>query len=368
MNIQRRHQPRSRFTPPSHVLYSPAQMRVSLNVLNALFAYAAGRGFDRDAVLAAGGLSPAALNTSDERVPSSVLFGVHRALDTLTEADTWALGVADAVPKGSYGIAEYIFRSQPSLLDSFHVIVRYSCLLSEVSQLGLRTAGTDVVFEAVHVDPELRGPNLHRTLYQTLLSSIMHVAREITTPEFAPFRVTLPFEPPSGDTSKYRAVFGCIPEFETSPAALHFDAATLASVPRAADPNLSSILQSHADELISRVTSHDEFVNQVRRVLLQQLHGRDSSLHAIARLLSTSNRSLQRRLADSGYTFKTLLDETRYDLARQYLSDSKISIDEIAFLLGYSDNSAFVKAFKRWGEVTPGEYRTRHRSGAPALS
>jgi len=340
-------------------------MRVSLNVVNALFAYAAERGFDAEAVLAAARLSPSALETSDERLPSSVLFEMHRALDTLTHEDTWALGVVGVLPKGSYGIAEYIFRSQPSLLDSFHAIVRYSCLLSEVSQLRLRTAGSDVVFEAVHVDPELRGASLHRTLYQTLLSGIMHVAREITTPELSPYRVTLPFEPPAGDISKYRAVFGCLPEFETSPAALYFKASALASVPRGADPNLSSILQSHADELLSRVTSHDEFVNQVRRVLLQQLHGRDSSLHAIARLLSTSNRSLQRRLADSGYTFKSLLDETRYDLARQYLSDSKISIDEISFLLGYSDNSAFVKAFKRWGELTPGEYRTRHRSGAP---
>jgi len=346
-------------------------MRVSLHVLNALFAYAKERGFDREAVLSAADLSPSALQTSDERVPSSVLFGVHRALDTLTEEDTWAFGVAEALPKGSYGIAEYIFRSQPSLLDSLQAIVRYSGLLSEVSQLGLRTDGADVVFEAVHVDPELRGPNLHRTLYQTLLSGIMHIAREITTPDLAPYRITLPFEPPASDNSKYRAVFGCSPEFEasqTSPAALYFEASALASVPRAADPNLSSILQSHADELLSRATNHDEFVNQVRRVLLQQLHGRDSSLHAIARLLSTSNRSLQRRLADSGYTFKTLLDETRYELARQYLSDSKISIDEISFLLGYSDNSAFVKAFKRWGEVTPGEYRTRHRSSPPALS
>ena len=102
-------------------------MRVSLNVVNALFAYAAERGFDAEAVLAAAGLSPMDLETSDERLPSSVLFGMHRALDTLTHEDTWALGVVGVLPKGSYGIAEYIFRSQPSLLDSFHAIVRYSC-------------------------------------------------------------------------------------------------------------------------------------------------------------------------------------------------------------------------------------------------
>lgn len=345
-------------------------MRVSVNVLNALFAYAEARGFDRNSVLTAGGLTDGALNSADERLPVSALYSVHRAIDALTRDDTWGLGVVEALPKGSYGIAEYIFRCQTSLVDSLHAIVRYSCLLSEVSQLRLRTlTAGGVVFEAVHVDPELHGPNLHRSLYQNLLSGIMHIAREITTPKLAAYRVTLPFAAPAGgDLSKYHAVFGCVPEFETPPAALYFDEAALACAVQAADPNLSSILQTHADELLARAQGHDEFVNQVRRVLLQQLHGRDTSLHAIARLLSTSNRSLQRRLADSGYTFKTLLDETRYDVARQYLTDSKISIDEISFLLGYSDNSAFVKAFKRWGQVTPGEYRTRHRASDRVLS
>lgn len=351
-------------------------MRVSVNVLNALFAYAASQGYDRQRVLTAAGLTPEVETTSDERVAATVLYSVHRALDILTRDDTWALSVVDALPKGSYGVAEYIFRCQPSLLDSFQAIVRYWSLLSEVTQLRLRTLPTGVVFEAVHIDPDLQGPNLHRSLYQNLLSGILHIAREITTPTLSPYRVTLPFATPAPapahahahDRSRYLTVFGCTPEFETPVAALYFDDAAMATPVQAADPNLSAILQTHANDLLSRVTSHDAFVNQVRRVMLQQLHGRDTSLHAIARLLSTSNRSLQRRLADSGYTFKALLDESRYDLARQYLTDSTISIDEISFLLGYSDNSAFVKAFKRWGDLTPGEYRARHRASAQALS
>ena len=346
-------------------------MRVSVNVVNALFEYAESRGFDRNSVLRAGGLEPDtldALNAPEERLPASLLYAVHRALDTLTRDDSWGLAVVGTLPKGSYGIVEYIFRCQESLLDSFHAIVRYSSLLSEVSQLRLRTPPAGVVFEAVHVDPDLHGPNLHRSLYQTLLSGIMHVAREITSPELTAERVTLPFAAPADGLSKYEAIFGCTPEFETTPAALHFDAAAMATPLHAADANLSHILQRHADELLARAEGHDEFVNQVRRVMLQQLHGRDTSLHAIARLLSTSNRSLQRRLADSGYTFKNLLDETRYDVARQYLTDSKISIDEISFLLGYSDNSAFVKAFKRWGQLTPGEYRARHRTSDRVFS
>ena len=341
-------------------------MRVSMNILNALFAYAEARAFEREAVLRAGGLTSNVLTTSDERLPASVLYGLHRGLYALTREDTWALDVVDAVPKGSYGIAEYIFRCQTSLVDSFHAIARYFSLLSEVTELRVHASASGVVVQAVHVDPEIQGADLHRSLYQNLLSGLVHIAREITTATLMPHRVTLPFEAPA-DVSKYERVFGRVPEFGASPAALHFDASALETEVQAADPNLSSILQSHADDLLSRSASHNEFVNQVRRVMLQQLHGKDTSLHAIARLVSTSNRSLQRRLAEAGYTFKSLLDEMRYDVARHYLGDSKTSIDEISFLLGYSDNSAFVKAFKRWGQLTPGEYRTRRRAGDQLL-
>lgn len=338
-------------------------MRVSINILNVLFSYAATRGFDRDRVLEASGLSNAALDATDERVPAQALYAVHRALNQLTHEDDWALSVADALPKGAYGIAEYIFRCQSSLLESLNAMVRYFSLLSDVTALALDPISSGVVLEARHVDPELRMGSVHRNLYQNLLSGLIHVAREITSPDLKPMRVLFPFAPPAR-RDVYTHVFGCQAEFGADTAQLWFDSESLASQVRAADPNLSRILQRCADELLQQGAGNDAFVVQVRRAIVRELHGGDTSLHAIARKMSTSNRSLQRKLAESGYTFKSLLDEMRYDAARHYLTNATLSIDEISFLLGYSDNSAFVKAFKRWGQLTPGEYRARHRGGA----
>ena len=333
-------------------------MRVSQNIVSSLLMYAETRGQSRAQVLEAAAIDPALLNGSDERIPARALYAVHRAIERLLGNDTWALEIAEALPKGSYGVAEYIFRSQNTLEESLRAVVRYFSLLSEITELRLAQSSRGIVLEATHLDPEIRG-SVHRTLYQNLLSAILHLAREITGEHLVPERVEFPFAAPS-DLTKYSQVFGVAPQFDSETATMYFDHVAASTSVMGADPNLSGILERHADQLLSRKLGDSEFLVSVRKVVLKQLHGGDTSLETIARQLSMSNRSVQRRLGESGLTFKEVLSEMRYTLARQCLEESRFSVDEIAFLLGYSDNSAFVKAFKRWSRVTPGQYRARH--------
>ncbi|HVK77274.1 MAG TPA: helix-turn-helix transcriptional regulator [Kofleriaceae bacterium] len=79
----------------------------------------------------------------------------------------------------------------------------------------------------------------------------------------------------------------------------------------------------------------------------------------VARRLGMSERTLQRRLKDEGTTFAVLVDEVRTDLARMYLADDRLAVYEVAFLLGFSEPSAFNRAFKRWLGTSPREYRQR---------
>jgi AraC-like DNA-binding protein len=79
---------------------------------------------------------------------------------------------------------------------------------------------------------------------------------------------------------------------------------------------------------------------------------------AVARALATSDRSLQRRLQEEGTSFRGVVDDARRELAVGYLGDRRMTVAEVAYLLGYSEASAFVRAFKRWTGKTPGEMRT----------
>jgi AraC-like DNA-binding protein len=129
---------------------------------------------------------------------------------------------------------------------------------------------------------------------------------------------------------------------------------------RRRDSVLSSLLQQQADEAIARLPSLQDCALDVRRVLAQRIGG-DTRIQAIARALGTSARSLQRRLAVAGVSYRQLVDVARKDAAERYLSDSCLSISEIAYLLGYSEAAAFNRAFRRWRRERPQVFRQRQR-------
>ena len=100
----------------------------------------------------------------------------------------------------------------------------------------------------------------------------------------------------------------------------------------------------------------------MRRALASRVGGGDTRIQTIARTLATSARSLQRRLAAAGVSYQQLLDLARKDAAERYLTDSPLSIGEVAYLLGYSEPAAFNRAFRRWHKETPQAFRQRRPS------
>src|SRR5262249_21950149 len=139
--------------------------------------------------------------------------------------------------------------------------------------------------------------------------------------------------------------------------------ALLTSPMRAADPNLIGILTHYADHVVAQ-DSGPTMTSHVRRVLSAALRNRRSGqIDQIARELGLTPRSLQRRLKDEDSSFQIVRDEVRRDLAISYL-ERQLPVTEISFLLGFSDLSAFCRAFKRWTGVAPLESRNRNASRA----
>jgi AraC-like DNA-binding protein len=124
------------------------------------------------------------------------------------------------------------------------------------------------------------------------------------------------------------------------------------------DPSLLAILTRAAEELQKRAPGESGIVPQVARILRDVLREEEANVDQVAKRLGMTSRSLQRRLKDEGTTFQAVRDDTRHALARRYLDD-RLSIAEISFLLGFSEPSAFFRAFKRWTGTTPIEARRR---------
>ena len=115
------------------------------------------------------------------------------------------------------------------------------------------------------------------------------------------------------------------------------------------------------EQVLRELEALDEsnLVARTRKILLDHLGSGTPQLKMVASLFNITERQLQRKLKEQGTTFGELLDEVRLDLALRYLQDPRMTMVDIALSLGFSDQSNFVKAFKRWRGETPGQYRRR---------
>jgi AraC-like DNA-binding protein len=130
---------------------------------------------------------------------------------------------------------------------------------------------------------------------------------------------------------------------------------------RARDPGLFAVLDDHARALLARAPSaEDDLVERVRAAVATELTGRAPSLASVARRLGTSARSLQRRLENERTSFAQVVDHVRRERAEAALQAPDVAIGEVSWLLGFSDQSAFARAFRRWTGQSPARWRRAH--------
>ncbi len=123
------------------------------------------------------------------------------------------------------------------------------------------------------------------------------------------------------------------------------------------DPSLFAYLERHAASVLARASASGSTRDRVRRLITEGLRSGEPSQADISRRLALSERTLQRRLRDESTTFAEILDGVRAELSQLYLREANLAAGEVAFLLGYSEPSAFHRAFRRWTGVTPQAFR-----------
>ncbi|MEZ5298438.1 MAG: helix-turn-helix domain-containing protein [Ilumatobacteraceae bacterium] len=164
------------------------------------------------------------------------------------------------------------------------------------------------------------------------------------------------------DDQPHREYFRCEVRFGSDVDGLVFDSGQLERRTLLADEGLSAYLLSQLDELRSQAADRS-LVTTVRGVIADSLADGQPSKSQVARRLGMSERTLHRRLADEGESFQTLVTRARQDAAESLLRSGRHSLVDVAFLTGFSDQTAFTRAFKRWTGLTPSEFRDRATAG-----
>jgi AraC-like DNA-binding protein len=200
-------------------------------------------------------------------------------------------------------------------------------------------------------------------LLECAFAWVLSIARHGTGTRLSPVRVE--FVQPRPHVRTIERHFGCPVMSGAERNALVFRAsdAALRFVTRNAEL-LAMLAPQFEEELKQQRDGEENFAERVRTAIQQRLTGRRPTMEDIAEALHISSRTLQRRLQDEGETFQRVLEDARHHLARHYLNNSVLELNEAAYLLGYEDGNSFVRAFRTWEGVPPARWRELQRAQA----
>jgi AraC-like DNA-binding protein len=205
---------------------------------------------------------------------------------------------------------------------------------------------------------EIEPPVLNECCFAWVLS----IARHGTGTRLAPLRVE--FVETRAHVKAIERHFGCPVVFGTPRNAIVFRAADAQRPFVTRNAELLGMLAPQFEEELKRENGDENFVERVRLAVQQNLTGSRPTIEDIADALHISSRTLQRRLQDEGASFQRVLEEARHQLARHYLNNSVLELNEAAYLLGYEDSNSFVRAFRTWEGVPPARWREKQRARA----
>ena len=257
---------------------------------------------------------------------------------------------------GAFGLA---WKSAPSLRGSYARSERYGRVLGTAETYSVEATSGGVFFSLEKAGDGRMGMLLSN---EASLSAVVTISREVSTGDFRPLAVHFRHAP-RGSVSVYEAHFRCPVQFESGRDALQVSEESIDAPNRLGDETIAGFFDRHLEEQLASLAADSNLELRVRRAVANVLSEGVPTVSTIASELAMSARTLQRRLAEQGHSFQSVVDMARRDLARRLLAETDYSLAEVAFLTGFSEQSAFTRAFKRWAGQTPRSWRLGARSG-----
>ncbi len=307
--------------------------------------------------LAAAGLAATELDDPDRLLDMRRVAALFEAAAAESGNPRMGLEMSLTSPLEVVGTLAYLLLNAPTVETALRNLDRYSSLHMPGAPV-LMERKPSLVHLVLQMSDSLLGPS--RQLVEACIGYVVMLLRTLTQGELIPCRILFAHCRPK-QSSHYAGLLGTDVRFAQPRNELIFDDDWLAHPIASADRTLLPIVEQHVEEVLKARADEDALLRAVRELVAQSVCDGHPAIAPLARRLGMSSRTLQRRLAASGIRFKTLIDEVRSDLARGYLSRSAVDVSEVAFLLGYSESSAFDRAFRRWTGMAPTQYRALGR-------
>ncbi len=318
-------------------------------------------GLPREALLHHAAAALAGWNPGQARIPLPALLALFQSALTLTGRRDLGLEFGRQVRPDTFDVLGYALMTCRNLGEAIGLVPLYRRVVFDAGYSETRIAREgDAVKLSWIVLPEAARADLpySELLAESLIASWYGLGRWIAGTDL-PLREVRFRHPTPADMQPFASFFGCPVRFFADENALLFDAGLLTQPLVQADAELNLAMCKEARRAIERRNGETAIAAQVRQMLAPLLPKCEATLDHVATGLGITPRTLQRRLASADFSFQTLLDDTRRELAQVYLRDPALSALDVALLLGYAEQSSFTRAFRHWFGTTPSAWRNR---------
>jgi AraC-like DNA-binding protein len=266
---------------------------------------------------------------------------------------TLPLRIGASMQSNDYGAFGLAWKSAPSLRGSYARSQRYGHVLGSAETYVLEESSQGLFFSLEKAGDVRTGMLLSN---EASLSAVDAISREVSTGDFIPLAVHFRHAP-RGDVTVYEEHFGCPVFFNSGRDALLLSVESIDVPNKLGDETIAAYFDRHLEQQLAMHTQDASLELRVRRAIANVLSEGVPTVSTIASELAMSARTLQRRLSEQGHSFQNVVDTVRKDLAQRLLSETDYSLAEVAFLTGFTEQSSFTRAFKRWMGQTPRSYR-----------
>jgi AraC-like DNA-binding protein len=329
------------------------------STLPALFALevideASRRGAQRQAMLSAAGLSGGELASPEAPIPLRSVLAVWEAAMRAVRDPGLPIAVAKRFSIEQYPVLGFAVMTAPTVREAIQRVVRFGALVSDSGKWELEERE-----EAAHLTWVRAGPLRlgHRVANESAIAEFFHAARQVIGPRAAALAVSFRHPKPEA-VSAHQQHFGVRPAWGAPADKIVLPLALLDAAPRLANPALSDYFVRLGAERLKSQQAEETLQARVARTIAEELADGEPSLTRVARRLGLAERTLRRELSEEGVPFRALVESVRRERAEVLLKQA-VSLAEIAFSLGFSDLSAFSRAFKRWTGRAPSQARGR---------
>ncbi len=338
-------------------------LTIHISYVGAVGRYLAGRDLDPDPLYAGIGLTRESVEEGQLRVPLGDFFSLLDQAAAYAADPHVGLHIYERFDFADLGLLGFALLSAKDVGAALRVLMRYGAIFQDGDEGQLL-----VEDQYAYIWYRVKAPDLALSRHDCDMSTAFpfFFLRKALSPAWTPVAVQLQHPSPKPALlGEYQRVFGCPLTFGAATNQITLPRPVLDTPIRSSDKRLFDIIERNLLLLQEQSRLENSLAQRVEAAIVKELSMGPPRLEQIARELGMTPGTLQSQLLARSLKFNELLDKARYDLATRLLATSAHSLAEITYLLGYSEESAFIRAFRRWMSCTPNDYRHSVRSGVP---